>query len=116
MIWQDGICVPLAAPSPLIVKHHQPVHWRGASGARALATPTGHRAWTGSTRRRDRCRAPLPAGLAPDWLRAGIASDEAGARCAAQRMLPSRPESSASPTVVADGEPLWASRRWSRRT
>lgn len=49
----------------------------------------------------------LPAGLDADWLRTGIASDEAGA------LLRSAVDSSlkagifGSPTVVVDGEPFW---------
>lgn len=50
---------------------------------------------------------PLPAGLDAGWLRAGIASDEAGAllRSAVDASL--KAGIFGSPTVVVDGEPFW---------
>ena len=50
---------------------------------------------------------PLPAGLDADWLRAGTASDEAGAllRSAVDASL--KAGIFGSPTVVVDGEPFW---------
>jgi len=50
---------------------------------------------------------PLPAGLDADWLRAGIAGDEAGTllRSAVDASL--KAGIFGSPTVVVDGEPFW---------
>lgn len=50
---------------------------------------------------------PLPAGLDAGWLRAGAASDEAGAllRSAVDASL--KAGIFGSPTVVVDGEPFW---------
>ena len=50
---------------------------------------------------------PLPAGLAPDWLRAGIASDEAGALLRSAVDASFKAGIFGSPTVVVDGEPFW---------
>ncbi len=101
----DPVMDPRAAGHAFhYVKHHQP----------ALAAPLAHALYDAywaqglDLSTADAIAAvPLPAGLAPDWLRAGIASDEAGAllRSAVDASL--KAGIFGSPTVVVDGEPFW---------
>ncbi len=101
----DPVMDPRAAGRAFhYVKHHQP----------ALAAPLAHAFYDAywahglDLSTADAIAAvPLPAGLAPDWLRAGIASDEAGAllRSAVDASL--KAGIFGSPTVVVDGEPFW---------
>ncbi|MFO1244421.1 MAG: 2-hydroxychromene-2-carboxylate isomerase [Ramlibacter sp.] len=101
----DPVMDPRAAGRAFhYVKHHQP----------ALAAPLAHALYDAywaqglDLSTADAIAAvPLPAGLAPDWLRAGIASDEAGAllRSAVDASL--KAGIFGSPTVVVDGEPFW---------
>lgn len=101
----DPVMDPRAAGRAFhYVKRHQP----------ALAAPLAHALYDAYwAQGRDLSTAaavasvPLPAGLAADWLRAGIDSDEAGAllRSAVDASL--KAGIFGSPTVVADGEPFW---------
>lgn len=101
----DPVMDPRAAGRAFhYVKRHQP----------ALAAPLAHALYDAYwAQGRDLSTAaavasvPLPAGLAADWLHAGIDSDEAGAllRSAVDASL--KAGIFGSPTVVADGEPFW---------
>lgn len=101
----DPVMDPRAAGRAFhYVKHHHP----------ALAAPLAHALYDAYwAQGQDLSTAdaiaavPLPAGLDAGWLRAGIASDEAGAllRSAVDASL--KAGIFGSPTVVVDGEPFW---------
>ncbi|MBP6404119.1 MAG: 2-hydroxychromene-2-carboxylate isomerase [Ramlibacter sp.] len=101
----DPVMDPRAAGRAFhYVKHHHP----------ALAAPLAHALYDAYwAQGQDLSTAdaiaavPLPAELDAGWLRAGIASDEAGAllRSAVDASL--KAGIFGSPTVVVDGEPFW---------
>ncbi|MBX3586897.1 MAG: 2-hydroxychromene-2-carboxylate isomerase [Ramlibacter sp.] len=101
----DPVMDPRAAGRAFhYVKHHRP----------ALAAPLAHALYKAywaegqDLSTADAISAlPLPEGLDAGWLRAGIASDEAGSllRSAVDASL--KAGVFGSPTVVVDGEPFW---------
>lgn len=101
----DPVMDPRAAGRAFhYVKHYQP----------ALAAPLAHALYDAYwAEGKDLSTAdaiaaiPLPEGIDREWLRAGIASDEAGAlmRSAVDASL--KAGIFGSPTVVVDGEPFW---------